>query len=194
MSSRSKTSDSGRNYLPSELLQHSDNVIEFARKLLTHEQNKVLHGAMTAAPTTPSSQAAGDLGILDWNIDIDGGEVVVNSLPIEVAEAVDFDVSTGVAVLVAGQSVIAAIIVVDTGLVMPVLGTPAATGAQRAPTDPVITAAVVAAVGAGHEWIKLAECTLNRAADAMGVGVVTQSQDNGARPIFGVNVDGVLGL
>jgi hypothetical protein len=62
-----------------------------------------------------------------------------------------------------------------------VKGTPDTTGTQVAPTD----AEIQTAVGAGNDWVKIAECTLNRTGDT----TVTESQDNTGRPVLGVTVD-----
>jgi len=48
---------------------------------------------------------------------------------------------------------------------------------------------VQAAVGAGNEWIELAQAVLNRTADT----VVTQAQHNQFRPVLGSTVDASFG-
>lgn len=153
-------------------------------RIKAHEANRVHSGLLAGAPTTASDQATGT-GAVDWNANISAGIVSVGGVIREFAAVADFDVYHDTSQLMAdGKSAIAAIVaknVAGTITCVSVVGTPATTGAQVAPTDAVITAAV----GAANSWVKLAEVTLNRTGDK----TVTQSEDNSPRPVLGVNVE-----
>jgi hypothetical protein len=167
----------------------SDAVVEGLYKVLVHERNRVHTGLLCGNPTTPSVQLTGAGGFIDWNVDLEGGMVTVNGTAYELAEVADVDMAHGVAVVTNGQSCIAAVIVDDTGVLRVVLGTAAVTANVRPVTDAAITAAVLSALGAGHEWVKIAECTVNRTGDL----TLTQSQSNLLRPLLGVTVDVAYG-
>lgn len=182
-SARSASGDSGHNYLPSEMAQSADQIMESGHRIAVHEKNRVHDGLKIADPTTPSDQLTGAGGFLDWNVDISEGTVAVNGVLAEITEQADFDVSHGVAVVTNGQSCIAAIVAKLDGSisVVAVKGTAATTGSQRAPTDAVIQAAV----GAGKPWVLLGETTVSRTGDL----VVSQAHNNKLRPILGITVE-----
>jgi hypothetical protein len=140
-------------------------------------------------PTTPSSQLTGAGGFLTWNVDLSAGLVTCNGTVFQISEQADLALNSGTALVTNGQSCIAALILDDTGVLRAVKGTAALTASVRAPTDAAINTAVFNALGAGHEWIKLAECTINRTGDT----TVTQSQNNLLRPFLGITVEAAYG-
>jgi hypothetical protein len=182
MGSRSAVAAATRPYQPSTTRHLPDVVAQMLQQARTHARNQVMTGLRTMDPTTPSVQLTGAGGFIDWNIDLEGGMVVVGGVMVEISEVADFDVSHGSAVITNGQSIMAAIVaknVTGTVTIDKVLGAAAATGDQVAPTDSAITAAV------GSSWVKLAEATVNRTGDL----TVTQSQNNLLRPELAVTVD-----
>ena len=134
------------------------------------ETDGVADGLVAGDPTTPSTQAAG-IGNTTWNVNVSAGYVFVNGVGKYHAAQVDLAVHAGSLLIADGESVIATLYEKeDAGVVTQaiLMGTPAATGAETAPTDGDIdTDAGVAT------WIRLAELTLNRTADT----TVTQSAD-----------------
>jgi len=191
MSSRSvvAVSRKSKKYQPENLEELSDVIATWFEAIRAHETNKVLLDLLTAAPTTPSSQATGT-GTTVWNINIARGQVVVDGVIAEFAAAGDFAIhsATFLTGLISGASCRARIVaknVTGTITVVAVKGTPATTGSEKAPSD----ADVQAAVGAGNEWIELAQAVLNRTADT----AVTQAQHNQFRPVLGSTVDASFG-
>lgn len=138
------------------------------------EGSGIVDGMYAKDPTTPSTQATG-AGATDWNVDIQAGVVEVNAVLKDFATQADFDIHSGSLVdagFVVGTSIVAAVVakeVAGTVSMDKVIGTPATTGSEVAPTD----AEIQAAVGAGNKWGKICECTLNRTADT----TVTESTD-----------------
>jgi hypothetical protein len=183
MGARSKLTGE-RHIQPAALAHQGDKLILDLEKLRQHNRNHV-QGGMVKDPTTGSTQASG-VGNTDWNVDIDAMVVVVGGVAKHFEDQADYDVHSGSLLtgLSNGNSVIAALVaknVSGTVSLAVVKGTAATTGSQVAPTD----AEIQAGVGAGNDWVKLAEITINRTGDT----TVTQSQDNTKRPILGVNVD-----
>lgn len=159
-----------------------DNAYQLFKALAQGQKNKVCNGLMVAAPTTPSTQATGT-GATAWRVDVAAGVVVVGGVKKEFAAEPDrvihsatqytglASLSSAIATIVAKKDAAGAVTLVN------VKGAAAvtATGAV-APTD----AEIQAAVGAGLDWVKVCECTLNRTADT----AVTQTQNN-AKADFG---------
>jgi hypothetical protein len=174
---------------PSDLAQQTHNIARYFGELALHERNKVLAGGIGADPTTPSSQLTGT-GDTTWQCDHSAVEGIVDGVLGAAAAGVDLAIHSGsfLTGLVVGASCVAAIVLKnDTGVISVdvVVGTPATTGAQKAPTD----AEIQTALGAGVEWIRLFESTINRTADT----TVTESQNNQVRPILGQTVGGDFG-
>lgn len=135
-------------------------------------KNRLINGGEVGDPTTPSAQAAG-VGNTTWNVNVAAARVVVGGTQASLAAAADVAVHSGSLLMANGKSCVAAVVAKlasGTVSVVTVKGATATTGAQVAPTD----AQIQAAVGAGVPWVKLAQTTLNRTADT----VVTQSHDN----------------
>lgn len=177
-----------RNSTPSGLALIADKLLNDFEKLFNHLRNSA-QGCMVIDPTTASAQLTG-IGNTTWSYDIVAGIVVVGGVALDVGEGADQAIHSGsfLTGLASGSSCVAAIVaknVAGTVSIVAVKGTPAVTGSQVAPTDAEITAAVVA----GNDWVKLAECTINRTADT----TVTESQDNSKRPLLGINVDTNIG-
>lgn len=147
-------------------------------------RNSQIMGGLAGAPTTASTQATG-AGATAWNVNVAALLASVAGVIKELAAAADFAIHSATQLVANGQSCVAALVlknVTGTISMVAVKGSAATTGAQVAPTD----SAIQAAVGAGNPWIKLAECTLNRTGDT----TVTQSQDNTKRPFPGVEAAG----
>jgi hypothetical protein len=149
----------------------------------------VLVGLMAAEPSTPSAQLTGT-GNTDWNVNIDKGVVEVGGVRKEFAAQEDVNVHTGsfITGLVSGASVVAALVakkVDGTISLASVLGTPATTDAQVAPTDAEIEAALTDLDADGDSWVRVADLTLNRTADTS----VTQSEDNTVRDAAGLDLN-----
>jgi hypothetical protein len=109
-----------------------------------------VQGLLATTPTTASSAT-------NWNVDLTAGEAVF--YPDDHAEQfdaqADFDVYTGGALIVSGQSAYARIVVRDVSgalSLVSVVGTAAATGSEVEPTD----AEVQTAVGATVPWYDVA--------------------------------------
>jgi len=152
-----------------------------------HEANRVYKNGMAGAPTTASTQLTG-AGVTEWRVDIEALLVAVGGVLAEIAAAADFVIHDTTNLFADGESVIAALVaknVSGTITVVAVKGAAAVTGSQVAPTDGEIQTAV----GAGNDWIKIAECTINRTGDTS----VTQSQDNTFRPALGINTETSFG-
>lgn len=138
------------------------------------EGSGIVDGMYAKDPTTGSSQLTGT-GNTDWNVDIQAGVVEVNAVPKDFAAQADFDIHSGSHVdagFTDGKSIVAAVVaknVAGTVSMDKVLGTPATTGSEVAPTD----AEIQTAVGASNKWAKICECTLNRTGDT----TVTESTD-----------------
>lgn len=155
------------------------------KMIAAHEANRVLSGFLVEDPTTPSSQAAG-VGNTVVNVNRSAGLAVVNGVVYYLAKTDDYALHTGSLYtgFANGQSAVITLClknVAGTVTLEIVKGAAALTGAQVAPSDATITAQV----GAGNTWIKLAEITINRTGDE----TMTQSIDNGKRPVLGVTVD-----
>lgn len=187
MSSRSVSTHANkeRTVRPSDLDQLSDIIALYFESIRTHHHNHVMAGGLAVDPTTGSSQLTGT-GNTTWNVNVGQLLASVDGVAVELAAAADFAIHSGsfLTGLADGSSCIAALVlknVAGTITMVAVKGTPAVTGSQVAPTD----AEIQTAVGAGNEWVKLAECTLNRTADT----TVTETQDNSVRPMLGINVD-----
>jgi hypothetical protein len=169
---------------PSDLQTQTHAVSNYFNMIKNHEANRVHAGGLAGAPTTASTQATGAGGVTEWRVNVSEAVVAVGGVAADVAAAADFVIHDTTNLLADGQSIIAALVaknVSGTITVVAVKGTAATTGSQVAPNDGTIQTAV----GAGNDWVKLAECTLNRTADT----TVTQSEDNTKRPILGVNAD-----
>lgn len=169
---------------PSDLAHQTHAVARYFAEIAAHEKNKTIMGGIGADPTTPSSQLTGT-GNTTWNVDHSAVEGIVDGVFGSGAAATDLAVHSGsfLTGLVNGASCIAAIVLKnDSGTISvdAVVGTPATTGEQKAPTDGEIQTAL----GAGVAWIRLFESTLNRTGDT----TVTEAQNNQVRPILGVTV------
>lgn len=189
MGARSVLVELEKDYRPPDLDHLAKQVLATFECIRLHEANRVIEGGLVGDPTTGSSQLTGT-GNTDWNANIAEAVVCVGGVVEHLAAAADFDVHSGsfLTGLADGSSCIAAIVaknVSGTVTIDKVVGTPAVTGSQVAPTDAEITAAI----GASNPWVKIAEITLNRTGDT----TVTESQDNGFRPVLGVNVPYSLG-
>jgi hypothetical protein len=191
MGVRSKTTDSNKSqvYQPSDMDHLSDIIALHFESIRTHHANSVQVGGLAIDPTTPSSQLTGT-GNTTWNVDVDRLCGTVGGVAIDLAAAADFSIHSGsyLANFADGNSCIAALVlknVSGTITMVAVKGAAATTGTQVAPTDGDIQTAV----GAGNEWVKVAECTINRTGDT----TVTESQDNTFRPTLGVNIDTGMG-
>lgn len=166
--------------LEAMITQLNDQATQF-NQMVTDQQaataktnNVVIDGGVVKAPTTPSSQAAGD-GNTTWNVDVEAARAVVNDVEDSIAAAADTVMHSGSELMDAGESAYGWLVVTESGgslSLTPVVGTPATTGTQVAPTDAEITTAVGSA-----NWAKLALCLLNRTGDT----TVTQSEDNTGR-------------
>lgn len=170
---------------PSDLAHQTHSVANYFNMVKAHEANKVHAGGIVEDPTTPSSQLSGT-GNTTWNVDIDAIIAFVDGVGFEEPAQADVAIHSGsfLTGLVDGASCIAAVCLKNVAGVVSwevVKGTPALTGTQVAPTDVEIQAAV----GAGNDWIKVAECTLNRTGDT----TVTETQNNLLRPVLSVTVD-----
>jgi hypothetical protein len=178
-----------KTYQPPDLHHMAGQIMNWFDQLRTHERNRIIQGAVVGDPTTPSAQLTGT-GNTTWSYNISAGVVIVDGVALKIEPAADEAIHSGsfLTGLVSGASCIAAIVaknVSGTVSVVAVKGTPATTGSEVAPTDSEIQTAV----GAGNEWVKLAECTLNRTGDT----TVTETQDPGAQPILGVTVQPSFG-
>jgi hypothetical protein len=170
---------------PSDLAGQTHAISNYFNMIKAHEANRVHAGGIAKDPTTGSSQLTGT-GNTTWNVDIEAMIVSVGGVMKELAVQADVAIHSGsfLTGLISGASCIAAVVlknVAGTVTQAIVKGTPATTGTQVAPTD----AEIQTAVGAGNDWVKIAECTLNRTGDT----TVTESQDNTGRPVLGVTVD-----
>lgn len=177
-----------KKYNPSDLDHYSDIVALYFEQVRAHGRNHV-EGGIVKDPTTGSSQLTGT-GNTTWNADVEALIATVGGVAKELGVQADFSIhaSSFLTGLVNGASCIAALVlknVSGTVTMVAVKGTPATTGSQVAPTD----AEIQTAVGAGNDWVKVAECTLNRTGDT----TVTESQSNIVRPLLGVTVDAIIG-
>jgi hypothetical protein len=139
---------------------------------LATAQEYRIHGLRADAPTTASTQATG-VGATAWRVNLAAGVARIGTAAKDFAAQPDFVVHSATQLVANGQSAVAALVaknVAGTVTILAVKGAAATTGQQKAPTD----AAIQLAVGAGVDWVKLCEATLNRTADT----TVTQSQDN----------------
>jgi hypothetical protein len=185
MGSRSVVAGTTTAYKASTRNHAPNSLINKLKMIAAHEKNRVLTGMICTDPTSASTQGAG-VGNTDWNVDLEGGIVVVNGVVKEFADAADYDVHSGSMYtdLHAGDSAIAVLVaknVAGTVTLEVVKGTPAVTPGQVAPND----AAITAQIGAGNTWIRIADLNIDRTADA----VVAQTQNNTTRPVLGVNND-----
>lgn len=190
--SETAAANKSKEYRPADMAFLSDVVAAYFEMVRTDARNKILSGGAVIAPTTASTQATG-AGATVWRVDIEALLMVVAGIVGDFVADADFVMhdTTQVPGLDDADTVVGAIIAeVEAGSValIPVLGTAATTASGNAvgPTDVQIAAALSTA---GNAWVKLCECTINRTADT----TVTQTQDNTARPILGVNVDGNVG-
>ena len=175
MSGRSEISPT-RHLTPSELAEQIDKVIQDFESLRTHDQNRIIEGGMISAGSTPSAQITG-AGATSWRINVTQLVGVVDNVEITLAATTDTLIHGSTLLLTNGQSAVAAVVlqnVAGTITMTTVKGSAATTGAQVAPTDTQI----VAAVGAANSWVKIAETTLNRTGDT----TVTQTYANEKRP------------
>jgi hypothetical protein len=185
MSARSEKTSS-RRVTPSTAAHVTDKLAQDFEALRTHFRNCILSGGFNT-PTTGSTQASGAAGATDWNVNHTDILAVVNGTVGIVAAAADYDVHSGsvyTGLTAASKSAIATAVIKNVSGTLSlaiVKGTAAATGSQVAPTDAEITASV----GSSNTWVKVAELTINRTADT----TVTQSQDNGKRPLPGLTED-----
>lgn len=139
---------------------------------LSQAQQYRVHGLRADAPTTASTQATG-AGNTAWRLNVAAGVAKLGAAAKDFAAQADLVVHSGSQLLANGQSCTAALVVKNVAgalSMVAVKGAAAATGSQMAPTD----SAIQAAVGAGHDWVKVCEATLNRTGDT----AVTQTQDN----------------
>jgi hypothetical protein len=139
---------------------------------LAEAQQYKVAGLRADAPTTASTQATG-AGATAWRVNVAAGVAMLGDHAKDFAAQADFVVHSASELLANGQSATAALVVKDvagTLSMVAVKGAAATTGQQLAPSD----AAIQAAVGAGNDWVKVCEMTLNRTGDT----AVTQSQDN----------------
>jgi hypothetical protein len=187
MKPRNASSDSLKDFQPSDLMAYCDWLFEQHQCVRIHEANKILTGLLLGTPTTASTQATGD-GATVWRINISAGIITVGGVMKEFAAAVDTVIHDTTELMNSGKSCLAAILaknVTGTITVVSVKGVVATTGAQLPPTDAIIQTAV----GAGNSYVVLGTSLLNRTADT----VVTQSQDNTGRPALGINIDTTFG-
>jgi hypothetical protein len=108
-----------------------------------------------------------------WRVNLAAGVARLGPAAKDFTAQADFSVHSATQLVANGQSCVAALVaknVAGTVSIVAVKAAAATTGSQKAPTD----SAIQAAVGAGVDWIKLSEVTINRTADT----AVTQSQDN----------------
>jgi hypothetical protein len=135
----------------------------------------VVEGGYVKDPTTGSTQATGAAGATVWNVDHTALLAEVAGVFGEIAAATDYvihDTTIVHADFQVGKSIVAALVLKNnsgTITVDKVVGTPADTGSEVAPTDAEIDTAMTGMDG----WARLCDCTLNRTADT----TVTQSQD-----------------
>ncbi|MBT8428303.1 MAG: hypothetical protein KJN79_00175 [Gammaproteobacteria bacterium] len=170
---------------PADLAHQTHAVSNYFNQIKTHEANRVHAGGLAGAPTSASTQLTGAAGVTEWRIDVTALLAAVGGVVKELAVVADEVIhDTTVLVTAAGQTCWAAVVlknVAGTISMVTVKGTAAATASAVPPTD----AEIQAGVGAGNDWVKIAECEITRTADT----TVTQSQDNTKRPMFGINVD-----
>ena len=132
----------------------------------------VIDGLLVTDPTSSSSQSAGT-GATTWNVNVTAGAVMVGSVEKYHAAQADLSVHASTMLLTNGQSVYAWVLEQNSGgtlTTVVVKGTAATTGAEVAPT----TAQIVAALGAGVTYTKLALCHLSRTGDT----TLVQTQAN----------------
>ena len=150
-----------------------DSLYDVLKALADESRNCVANGLMAAAPTTASTQATG-AGATAWRVNLDKGVVKVGGVSKEFAAEADRVLHSATQLVASGQSCIAAIVAKKDAAgaitLINVKGAAATTASVKAPTD----AEIQAAVGAGLDWVKVAECQINRTADT----TVTQAQDN----------------
>lgn len=134
-------------------------------------------GGLVIPPTTPSVQdAAGGDNHTHWRVDVQAYIAEVGGVAFAQAAQADLLLCDGVlaaGALHVGDSVVCSIYLrnrAGTVTQQILMGTPAVTGLEVAPTDAQITAACAA----GDIWMRIADCTINRTGDA----VVTQSENN----------------
>ena len=175
---------------PSDLAGQTHAVANYFQMLKNHEANRVHAGGLVGAPTSASTQATGAAGVTEWRVDVAALVAAVGGVMKELAVAADHVIhDTDVLLTAVGQSCYAAIVlknVAGTITMVSVEGTPAATASAVKTADSVIQAAV----GAGNDWVRLADCLLTRDGDTS----VVQSEDNTQRPILGINADTNFGL
>ncbi len=137
-----------------------------------------VQGGLASAPTTPSTQATG-AGITVWRVNLSHIIAMIGGNTFEQVATADYVIhdTTQYPSLDSLDSAVASLVLKraanGTITLIVVKGAAAVTPAQVAPTD----AEIQTAVGAGLQWLRLADCTINRTADT----TVTQSQDNKVR-------------
>ena len=173
---RNITTSSGARNLASDLQDVADDFASL-HSHVTALLDKVV-GLTCLPPTNASTQATGDTGDMDWNVDVTEGFVVVNGVEASFAVAADFDVFSAASEIVDGESIVGALVASEaagTTSLEVVTGAAATSGQEVPPTDAEITTGVTHA-----RWVKIAELTINRTGDT----TVTQSQKNSARAGF----------
>jgi hypothetical protein len=177
-----------RHLSPSVAAHNYDKFVQDMEVLRAHLRNHV-EGVHAATPTTGSSQLTGT-GNTTWNVNLSAGLITVGGVALTRNVAADYSVHSGsyYTGFANGKSAIATIIaknVAGTVSLAVVKGAAATTGSQVAPTD----AECQTAAGAGNDFVKICELTLNRTGDT----TVTESQDNTKRPIPAVTRDLAFG-
>jgi hypothetical protein len=190
-SARSIVAAATGTYQPSTKFHLPQAIATMFQQIRTHFRNFVLHGILTIAPTTGSTQATGAAGITVLLVNCNAGEVCVNGVIASFVAEVDrvlhnSTVYTGVdsSTLTEGRDAYVTIVAKnDTGTVTlaNVKGPTATHGAAVPASD----AQIQTFLGAGVAWIKVAEVLVYRDTDT----TVAQTQSNAVRPILGVNID-----
>jgi hypothetical protein len=169
---------------PADFAGQTHLVANYFQMIKTHEANRVhASGVGSKAPTSASTQLSGAGGVTEWRVDIDPIVVTVDGVVGQIAAQTDLVIHDTTNLLQIGESIMAAVVAKNVAGVVSlevVKGVAATTGSELEAGD----AAITAAVGAGNHWVQISDLTLNRTADT----VLTQSQDNSARPILGINV------
>jgi hypothetical protein len=148
--------------------------------------NGALGGAsgLVTDPTVANSQATGAGGTLVWNVDISHVMANFRGVLQELGRQASVSIHNGATPIINGNSIIAAVVLKKSGAgvlsIVTVKGTAAAIGSAVPPTD----AAIQTAVGAGLDWVKLADVQLDRTSDL--VVAPTYRNFNGDRGVLGV--------
>lgn len=147
--------------------------------------NGIMDGSgFVTDPTTANAQVTG-AGATTWNADVAHMLANFHGSISELAKQTNVSIHSGSQLMPAGQSVVASLALKKAAngvlSIVPVKGAAAATGTAVAPSD----ATIQAAVGAGLDWVKLADVQLDRTADT--TLVATYFNFRGDRGIFGVS-------